>query len=104
MHIRERYEGDAEWKVKLRLVYDKRASCRLPVALVEDGIVGCVERAVTPSHGKFYDLDRLSFASDGKLAKLDNNQGTTSFTWVGETPHSDDEIGKVRSPGRIEPR
>jgi hypothetical protein len=42
--IRERYEGDAEWKVKLRLVYGKRASCRLPVALVEDGIVGCGSR------------------------------------------------------------
>jgi hypothetical protein len=100
--VRERYEGEPEWKVKLRFVYGTRTSCRLPVALVDDGIVGCVERAVTPYRGKYYDLDRLSFADDGTLAMLESNLGRTSFTWDAETPHSKDEIASRRAPGRIE--
>ena len=78
----------------------KTARCKLPISVVDDGIIGCVDRVVTMHRDKPYDLMRLSYFR-GELDRLDSNLGTTTFTWEKGIPTASDEGLVKRTPGRI---
>jgi hypothetical protein len=99
--FREQFERDAEWRVKERFVYGKRASCRLPISFVDDGIVGCVVRSVVEFRGKHYDLRRMSYGTDGNLDVHESNFGTQRWSWDKDVPTPDDAIAVKRTPGRL---
>jgi hypothetical protein len=100
--FRKRYRSDEDWTVSLRFVYGTRASCRLPISFVDEGMVGCVDRAVTPFRGAFYDLHRLAYAGNGMLTRDESNLGSITYTWEGNIPQPSDAIKTTRTPGRLE--
>ncbi len=98
--MREHWPDGSERNVR-RFVYGRKTGCRLPVQLVDDGVVGCVERIVFLRGKKAYDIARLQY--DGPaLDRFESNAGVTSYRWVSDVPEPSDGVAPTRSIGRVE--
>jgi hypothetical protein len=81
---------------------DARAACEIPIALVTEGIVGCVSRISTERQKKHYDILRARYESDGKLSGLSTNMGDSRYTWEDGRPRGSDDYPMRHLPGAIE--